>query len=183
MIGHDRSSAIWIILPTKQKRLLSRPSNKLLLRFLCLRKRKQKLYFSLVAQFCINAPDNWNVLNFRHSRSVNVATFLDCKHTRGSQIALLLFFTFYFRASEWLWGPNWLQTWLRLKLSLWKWQGADLPGWQWAIGHHWWQMCSGTKVAGCWGRQNAFSHSCFFFFSFLHLLLPLLSTQTGSWMN
>lgn len=75
----------------------------------------------------------------------------------------------FFRGSEWLWGPNWLQTWLRLKLSLRKWQGADLPAWHWAIGHHSWQMCSGTKVAGCWGRQNAFSHSCFFFF----FLFPL----------
>lgn len=108
----------------------------------------------------------------RHCRGANVVTFLDCMQTRGSQIGPLLFFTFYFRGSEWLWGPNWLQTWLRLKLSLWKWQGADLPAWQWAIGHHSWQMCSGTKVAGCWWRQNAFSHSSFPFFLFQPLPLP-----------
>lgn len=50
------------------------------------------------------------------------------------------------------------RVWLGLKLSFPKWQGADLPDWQWAIGHIRWQMGTGTELAGCYMRQNAFGH-------------------------
>lgn len=71
-----------------------------------------------------------------------------------------LFLALFWR-SKWLKGTNRLQTWLRLQLSFQKWQGADLSAWHWAIGHHPWQMCNGTKVAGSRGRQNAFSQDFF----------------------
>lgn len=92
LIGRDRSSAIWIISPpNKSDFFAGRPISFCWAFFVKTKKRKTKLYFSLVIQFCINAPDKWNVLNLKATPGALMWSLLDCKHTRGSDCPAFIF--------------------------------------------------------------------------------------------
>lgn len=116
--------------------------------------------FQFSIQPCITASVKWKEMSSisKSPHSSNAVSFVDWMELYTLGLAGFIF-SACFRCSEWLPGTNWLQTWVRLKLSFWKWQGADLTAWHWAIGHHTWQMGRGTKLAGCKRRQNAFSQS------------------------
>lgn len=58
--------------------------------------------------------------------------------------------------------PTGSGVWLGIKLSFPKWQGVDLPSWQWAIGRICWQMDTWLELAGWCRRQNAPSHRSVF---------------------
>lgn len=74
--------------------------------------------------------------------------------------------------------------WLGIKLSFLKWQGADLPRWQRAIGRICWQMDTRTELAGCCRRQNAPSHRSVFLSSVAAGKVSLTHSRTaGVWIG